>query len=480
MNASVNAAPARGREWLLDAAAFVWAAVFFYFSLGAGQFALGAWLAPIPLLMRALQARTRGARVRVAIAAGLAYFLGIANLLVVYWGLLPFGVLVASLLPAGLGYGVTVLVFASLARRLPTWIAVLGFASAWTAAEYLVSITSPDGTAGSIAYSQAMWPAMIQGAAWFGQFVITFLLCFVPASIAAALVARRVAVALPAVVLLVLNVGLGYASLNTTPTATLRIGLLSSDAFPEAHGAKTREQALAPLPAYAAAIERLARGGARVVLLPERVTALRPEWQGEVETELSRLATQHGVRLIVGLGDFTREPASNIAMLFEPSGAAPITYVKHRLIPGFESVFAPGTERLRFDESLAIAICKDMDFQDVARDYGRAGVGLLFAPAWDFGADAELHQRMSVLRAVEGGFALARSAREGRLTVHTARGEPLALAHSGDTMGELLLDVPTDRRDTLYPRIGDVFPRAVALLFVLIVSGALWRRPRAT
>ena len=42
--------------------------------------------------------------------------------------------------------------------------------------EYFVAVNSPDGTAGSFAYSQAGVPQMIQSASLFGLASITFLL----------------------------------------------------------------------------------------------------------------------------------------------------------------------------------------------------------------------------------------------------------------------------------------------------------------
>jgi apolipoprotein N-acyltransferase len=56
-----------------------------------------------------------------------------------------------------------------------------------------------------------------------------------------------------------------------------------------------------------------------------------------------------------------------------------------------------------------VAICKDMDFPATIRACGRAGVRILFVPAWDFGRDGWLHGRMAVLGGVEEGFTLVRT-----------------------------------------------------------------------
>ncbi len=46
----------------------------------------------------------------------------------------------------------------------------------------------------------------------------------------------------------------------------------------------------------------------------------------------------------------------------------------------------------------------------------------MLVPAWDFRRDGRLHARMAVVRGVENGFALARSAAMGRLTVSDSHG----------------------------------------------------------
>lgn len=95
-----------------------------------------------------------------------------------------------------------------------------------------------------------------------------------------------------------------------------------------------------------------------------------------------------------------------------------------------------------------VAICKDMDFPALGRDY--AGVPLLLVPAWDFQRDAWLHSRMAILRSVESGFAMVRSARDGRLTVNDRYGRVLAEQQSNaGRPATLIADVPLDDAPTL-------------------------------
>ncbi len=104
------------------------------------------------------------------------------------------------------------------------------------------------------------------------------------------------------------------------------------------------------------------------------------------------------------------------------------------MLPAFESHLLPGTARLTFDRpsddgtagKWGVEICKDMDFPLLARQYSNDGARLMLVPAWDFVADGWLHGRMAILRGVESGFSIARSVKQGILTLSDSRGRVLA------------------------------------------------------
>lgn len=117
------------------------------------------------------------------------------------------------------------------------------------------------------------------------------------------------------------------------------------------------------------------------------------------------------------------------------------------------------------------AICKDMDFPELARDHAQAGVEVMLVPAWDFVRDAWFHQRMAVMRGVEGGYAVIRTAQDGLATVSDDRGRVLAAEHSWSSPEVLLTaEVTPGPGGTLYSGTGDWFGWQNVLLLVLTVS----------
>jgi apolipoprotein N-acyltransferase len=156
------------------------------------------------------------------------------------------------------------------------------------------------------------------------------------------------------------------------------------------------------------------------------------------------------------------------------------------LSPG-ENEYTPGTsgtifQRKNTSQTWGVAICKDFDFTEPARSYGRSGVGLMLAPAWDFRIDDSYHGHIAVMRAVEDGFSLVRAARNGFLTVADNRGRILAEIKSNavSPFATLIARVRTGHDRTLYLLFGDGFGGcAIALLGILLARLFVLRRVRA-
>jgi apolipoprotein N-acyltransferase len=116
-----------------------------------------------------------------------------------------------------------------------------------------------------------------------------------------------------------------------------------------------------------------------------------------------------------------------------------------------------------------------MDFPRLSREYASDGANLLLVPAWDFNLDRWLHARMAVLRGVENGFALARCARNGLLTLADNRGRILAEAASApDRFVSITSRLPVPGEKTFYARAGDWFAWICVATFILLLIISLW------
>jgi apolipoprotein N-acyltransferase len=168
-------------------------------------------------------------------------------------------------------------------------------------------------------------------------------------------------------------------------------------------------------------------------------------------------------------------------------GVAVRSYDKEHLLPPFENIYTPGTSRTLFEtrgraagQTWGVAICKDFDFTEPARGYGRAGVGLMLAPAWDFRVDDFWHGHIAVMRAVEDGFSLVRAAKRGFLTVADDRGRIVAETASNTApFATLMANVRAGHEETPFVLFGDWFGWCAMALLVgvaLVAVSLLMRR----
>jgi apolipoprotein N-acyltransferase len=190
-----------------------------------------------------------------------------------------------------------------------------------------------------------------------------------------------------------------------------------------------------------------------------------------VQDQLAEIATRDRVTLVAGLRLLGQPKGRNVALAFSPSGSLLGTYVKEHLVPRRELPrLEPGTDLVVVDAPVryGIEICKDMDFPSPASRYGQADIALLLVLAWDFRVDGWLHSRMALVRAVEQGLPLVRSAREGLLSVSDAYGRVLAQAESGDIPADLMALTPVGHHATPYGRYGDWLPHLSLALWIAL------------
>ncbi len=111
-----------------------------------------------------------------------------------------------------------------------------------------------------------------------------------------------------------------------------------------------------------------------------------------------------------------------------------------------------------------------MDFVRLSREYSEDRTTLALVPAWDFRIDGYFHAHMAILRGIENGFAIARSARDGLLTAADSRGRVIAETQSTNGFATVIADVGLSTSRTIYSRTGDWFAWLNVLGTVVLIG----------
>jgi apolipoprotein N-acyltransferase len=435
------------------------------------------WLAPLPVLLFA----SRSSWWSTALTAFLAWLLGSFNL----WHylsavMLPLAIRVELLSILALVFTLAVLLYRALLKRGAWWSALLAFPAVRVSFEYLFNLISPHGTAASLSYTQLNFLPVLQLASITGPWGISFLVLSSSAALAIGLHLRNAApkqalrivgatLGVIALVLIFGEVRLAQPSLGQK----VRVGLIASDQPANVYVADEGPETARLFREYAAEAERLAAQGAQVIVLPEKLGVTVDPNTKQTDALFQSLADKTRSQIVVGLIHVSPPVKYNEALLYTP-GAPVQSYDKHHMLPPFESTLKPGTKLTFWREASGTwgaAICKDMDFTQLSRQYGEAGTGLMLVPAWDFVLDRWSHGHMSIMRGVEDGFSIARAAKQGYLTVSDDRGRILAETQSDSApFATLVADVPVVHDTTVYLLLGDWFAwlALATLVFTLL------------
>jgi apolipoprotein N-acyltransferase len=431
--------------------ATVISAAAFYLSTGLGTFWPLAWLAPLPVLITSSERSWPGA----TSIAFMAFFLGSINTPYGLPGWILFG------FPPAVAFAVATLAFGVAARRRAAWLAIFVFPAVLTAYEFVFALISPNGTLWSLAYSQTDFLPLLQVVSLTGLWGVVFVVSLVPSAAAMAWQRRSVSLVVPPLVITLAVIGYGSVRLrDSSASAGVRVGLAATDrGLPQAAITTDTTIALGTAKAYAIRIAHLAAEGAEIVVLPEKMVGITPESDGPVMDVFDEAARAARVKVIAGFSRNAVQPRRNVARVFSSEGGPNLEYEKRHPVPIIERDYARGNAPTFFagpGAQWGVAICKDLDFPDWLRGYGERDVRFLAVPAWDFVDDARLHSRMAVVRGVENGFTIARSAQGGFVTVSDSYGRIVA-EQSSATDPLIVVAAPPGTGRTFYARFGDWF-----------------------
>lgn len=464
----------QGRPWIGVLATLLTGALF-ALSLDVGPFGPLALIAPLPVLIYALAAPRAW---QVGVAAAVARMIGTAGLFIVYGRIIPIPALIVSTLLFGALFAVVVLMTRWLARTAHPAVAVFTYPLLLTTTEWLSGIAAPHGSFGAMGYALVDILPLLQVASFGGLPALTFILALVPMTVALMIVrpidgrAALVAGGLPVVAALIF----GTVRLEEPFPNQATVALVGLDAF-EARSFRGPADDLETARAYAAEVRRFAPDKPDYIVLPEKQFGGARDGSAASAILADAIATLPTTTLVAGFDELLADGSRVNSAQLLGAGAPTKRYLKRRMIPGVELGYTAGPGPW-VEGSLGVAICKDMDFPAMTRGYGERGVELLLVPAWDFVRDGRMHSRMAVVRGVENGFAIARAAAAGRLTVSDRHGRIVAEAvTSADRPVTVVSDVGLLGGGTPYVRIGDAFAwLCIAGTILLLVWRIVVRR----
>jgi apolipoprotein N-acyltransferase len=423
-------------------------------------------------------------------------------------------VMILALFPAIVGWTVHHL----LRARVPIWLAL---PLAWTACEWLRGAL-PGGFAfpwAGLPLSLTAWPRALGLPAIGGEHAVSFWIALVNGLLAAAVVQRRAgrgsvwpliaAAVVVGVVPLILPMG-GPSSAEDAPAArTARVALIQT-AVPQ----EVREDPEAGARAMAATLDRLlpsvAPGSADLIVLPETAFLLPLESPaGRPHLEMLRAHAQRldapllvgALGMVADTSDEERRDVFNSVFLIYAEGVRG-RYDKRHLVPGVErvpllparlaaavgdtAIYAMGTPRTLTaptpsgEVTIGALVCYESAFGGLARAHVRDGAELLVNvtnDAWfgegTLGAGARAqHEAHLVLRAVENGVPVVRSANGGVAMVVDPDGRVTRVAAAGEEAVEVVT-VELTGAPRRFGWLRGAFGPASALL-ALLCAGVGW------
>ena len=440
--------------WLLGAAS----GLLLSLSYALHPFWWAAWIAPAP----AIAAVHLVAPARRRWLAGAIGLIGGLSTLTYHLTVTGWVATIAILVLMALAWSYAIRLAVSVGERWSASASMLVIPAIWAAIDTLLIHFSPHGSAGSIAYSQMDALPVVQLASLGGIPFVTFVM-LLGGSILGLWVARilgaKVRGLLLATVLASIMIGgallFGWTRLSSgQDSERLFVTMLATDNL------KTQPKDWPSLWAtYGGAIDEATDPGSLVVL-PEAVVRLDERDAEQARATLAAYALSRRSTIVIGIVVDANGQATNRSVIAGPKGQS-AWYIKQHLVPGFESDMTPGDHAFVASfpvQGVGLAICKDMHFPTVGIELAQLGARLIMVTANDFEIDDWMTARMTVMRGVESGSSIVRSARHGISFASDRYGRVIAERRSDLNVGKIVSHVPLGaHKPTVYTRIGDLF-----------------------
>ena len=394
---------------------------------------------------------------------------------------------------------ITFLIDRVYSQRIKGIISTLVFPSAYVIMEYIIVLTNPSGSYGTLAHTQSYLP-LLQIVSITGIWGVTFLIMWTASVINwlwdNSFEKEKIFILLPVYGIPLMAVILyGQIRLSTkTESNTVRVASISisktslikrDDALHKIYVKKDWTE-------YDAVSEQnnngflnccniAASSGAKIVFGIETVLSLTKENEKEYIEKAKLIAEKDSIYLGLPMQilpkDFPGVMLENKIMWISPKGEVLLTYYKAKPTPG-EGKYGDGLLKY-FDapfSRISTSICFDMDFPQLINQLSNKEIDLMLVPGNDWSEVSPYHTYVASFRAIENGFNLVRAASHGLSASFNYKGELLSSMDFYKTNDLILYsDVPAKGQKTIYSKLGDYFAWLCILSF-MIISGVIIKR----
>lgn len=352
----------------------------------------------------------------------------------------------------------------------------------------------------SLGYTQARYPLIIQQASLYGIYGVSFWLVLLNVALYTVLTMRTVKYVLITGLIFLLPLIYGIRRMKQPTENYMSIGVIQPDIDPNLKFDRSMKQEtfrrLLSLTVMCAdrALEQTGNLP-ELIIWPETATPVFLTSPGRYQDLVVELADRINVPVFSGtpLLNRTNYELYNGAVLIEPGKGVVQEYKKIHLVPFGEHIpfdryvplfrkinlgegdYAPGSEYTVFRTNnirFSCLICFESIFPELSHVFVKRGAELLVNITNDgwFGkiSGPQQHNDMAILRTVENGVPLARSANNGISMVVDQYGRVL----KETTLFEedfIFCNIPADEDVTLYRRFGYVYPVACLILVTLLL-----------
>lgn len=468
------------------------ATLFLFFANGLHTVFIATWLAPI-FLIRFLRLQP------VLHGVIIALLVNVIVTIVTWRGMIPVPgplyIIIAGLI--GVLSFIPYVIDRLFWGRLNGFLSTLIFPCSWIISEYVNSLTNPYATWGSVIYTQMEGSlAFLQSLAITGIWGPVFLLTWFAAIINWIWesnfnwpMIKRGTLTYICIFLAVLFFGGLRLSVFHPVSGTVRIAsivspfewVLKTETSDSNELKELRMSTLSVQGELLHLTKQAVLGDADIVFWNEAAAPVFEEDEKSLVKKGSKLASELGIYLMMSLytrpGNYPVKRLQNKVLMFNPHGKKEFEYTKARPVPG-ETIEKGDGELIHIDTPfgrIGTAICYDMDFPDLIRQAGKNDVDMMLVPADDWQEINPVHTYMASVRAIENGFSLVRSTKEGLSAAFDYQGRLLNALDDFETDKKIMYsDVPLKGVVTVYSRVGDLFAW-MSITGLMILIGLIWK-----